>query len=108
MIRRLLLISVLLLAASCGTTSGTGHSIGDIRAELDRGACQIRMDDLAFELETGVYHGWYDASSLDSVIAAMPDSIVCCPGTLTRYRIVDDEGPVIVCPLGHGSAPLIL
>ena len=108
MIRKLLLTSAVLLAASCGTTSGTGRSIGDIRAELDRRACQIRMDDLAFELETGVYHERYDACSLDSVIAALPDSLACCPGTLSRYRVVDDDGLRIVYPLGHGSVPLIL
>jgi hypothetical protein len=109
-LRTLLPVAVLsALLCSCAATSGSERlSIGDIRSELDRRGCIIRMDDLAFELETGIYHGRYTLEEADSVISSMPDSLVCCPGTSSRYIIETSGEPVLVCPLGHGTVHLII
>jgi hypothetical protein len=98
-----------IMANGCGTSSGNQRlSIGDIRSELDRRGCLIRMDDLAFELETGIYHERYTVAALNSVIASLPDSIGCCPGTASTYAIDGSDPPEIVCPLGHGSVQLAI
>ena len=110
MIRRLL--PALLLAAvltGCGTASRSGGtSIQDIRSELDRRACIIGMDDLAFELETIIYYGDFEVADLDSILSTMPEHISCCPGTAQRYEIDRSDGLKLFCPLGHGTVPLIL
>lgn len=99
----------LALLCGCGTSSNSrSGSISDIRSELDRRGCVIRMGDLAFDLETMVYYHKIEICHLDSVVTALPDSIATCPTTSSRYLIERTDQSQIVCPEGHGRIALIL
>ncbi len=99
---------ILFIQFGCGTTSGsTGMSIESIRMELDRRACIIRLDDLAFELETMLYYEEFTIDEIDSVLAEMPDSLRTCPGSGLDYVITHPSDWEISCPSGHGSSCLI-
>jgi hypothetical protein len=99
---------ILCIQFGCGTTSGsTGMSIESIRIELDRRACTIRMDDLAFELETILYYEECTINDIDSVLAKMPDSLRTCPGSGLNYVIIHPSDWEISCPSGHGSSRII-
>lgn len=99
---------ILFIQFGCGTSSGrTGMSIESIRIELDQRACVIRMDDLAFELETMLYYEECTIDNIDSVLSEMPESLRTCPGSGLNYVIIHPSDWEISCPSAHGSSSLI-
>ena len=103
-----LLLLVPFMLTGCGTTSSSsGMTIESIRIELDQRACTIRMDDLAFEIETMLYYEECTIDEIDSVLMEMPESLRTCPGSGLNYVISHPVDWEISCPSGHGSTSLV-
>lgn len=97
--------SAFLLWPSCGTETSGEIDLEMIRDRLDRNACRIVREDLAFEI--GELEFIEDSTFSAIPVDILEDSLLACPVTGEPFTMENEDGDRwILCPSGHGRTEL--
>jgi len=98
-----LVITAVLLAGSCTTTTAEEPNIDEIRDRLNRNACRITREDLIFQM--GELEYLNDSTYTEIPSGLLADSLLFCPVTGDPYTMLIDDGDRFInCPAGHGES----